>query len=352
MRIAIIGTSNSVMTRGWANALKKISPEHWEIENLSLGASPSLYGSFIISKENIADNFDYALLDFTINDQQFLDISNLSLEYLAASYAGLLRHFATDEAVCTPICVFLPQRAFAQEGKNTDAYNICTRICDHYGIDYIDGFATVQRLAKGGIGVDEIFADWGHLTPEYQIVMAEKVLDFLTKAIPKKPRPEILMNAPKITAVPGGDIEYLNGEVRTLGTSFARHQVTSLREGGSGTIYNAPFLLGILHWIDEASGPVCFKGSDVNVSKALRKEWTKLFALTHFRKPVRSDGTIPFVFGEKQGYLLERGFGLAKTTQIAGDVADIVGFLKSDADPIAQGRLLLETLGASETGIA
>lgn len=335
------------MTHGWANALRKIVPEHWEIENLSLGASPSLYGSFIIPRENVAENFDFALLDFTVNDQQFLDISNLSRDYLAASYAGLLRHFATEDARCTPICLFLPQKAFALEGKATDAYSICTGICEHYDIEYIDAFAMVQRLVQTGIGVDEIFADWGHLTPEYQIVMAEKVLEFLCNAIPKKPRREILVEAPIITAVPRSDIEYFNGEVRTIGTSFAKHEVTTLREGGGGIIYGSPFLLAIVHWIDEASGPVCFKGSDTKVSKALRKEWKRLFALTHFRKPVHSEGSIPFEFGEKQGYLLERGFGLAKTTQIAGDVADIVGFLKSDVDPLAQGRMLLEALAAA-----
>lgn len=352
MRIAIIGTSNSVMTRGWANALRKISPEHWEIENLSLGASPSLYGSFAISREKVAENFDFALLDFTVNDQQFLDISNLSRDYLAASYAGMLRHFATENARCAPICLFLPQRAFALEGKGTDAYSICTSICERYDVEYIDGFATVQRLVKAGIGVDEIFADWGHLTPEYQIIMAEKVLDFLSNVTPKKPRREVLVEAPVIAAVPKSDVEYFNGEVRTIGTSFAKHEVTTLREGSGGIIHNSPYLLAILHWIDEASGPVCFKGSETNVSKALRKEWKQLFALTHFRKPVRSEGSIPFEFGEKQGYLLERGFGLAKTTPIAGDVADIVGFLKSDVDPIAQGRMLLETVGAREPALA
>jgi hypothetical protein len=338
LRVAVVGTSNAIMVNGWAKSLKAIAPSNWEIENMSLGASPSLYGSYIVSAREVAGNFDVAILDFTTNDQQFLDIRNLTPEYMAGSYAGLLRHFAG--AKCAPLALFMPQKKYVETGDGDKAYRLSRAICEKYGVSTLDFFLTLRGIARAGVSANEIFSDWAHLHVHYQAMVAEALVRRITNGDLTTPGDDVLRDAPCLSAVPAIDVEYTEAEERAFATSMVNHNVSTIRAGGGGSIRNAPYLLAVLHWIEDASGPVCFAGKRM-VMKSFRKAWHRRFGFTHFRAPLAGRDEIRFAFGEHAGYLFESGFGHVANRPLAGDQADIVGFLKSDADPCVAGHALI-----------
>lgn len=334
-----MGTSNAIMGKGWASHLKAISPPGWLVENLSLGASPSLYGSYIVSARGVAENFDIAILDFTTNDQQFLDIHNLTPEYVAGSYAGLLRHFVDSR--CVPLALLMPQKGYVENGHKDDAYRLCRAICERVGVSYIDFFSIMRQIADTGVSADELYSDWAHLQPKYQALVAEELIRHITSGSCSTPDASLLTLAPSVMAVPTSDVEFYQAEERSFATSRINHNVSTIRSGGGGSIRNTSYLLAVLHWIADESGPVSFEG-DRRVTKAFRKVWARRFGFTHFREPLPATGSIRFKFGEHPGYLFESGFGHVADRPIAGDQADIVGFLKADSDPCAAGRALLK----------
>lgn len=352
MKIAVVGTSNSVMRNGWVPRLREMLPTGWALDNYSVGGSASLHGSFSIDAAKVAENYDFAIIDFAINDQQMIDTANMSVEYVAASFAALLRHFAEPNARCTPIVVIIPQRDLISHDRQDQTYNITVKSCERYGVAYIDLYELLRRLAReDGVDPKGCFSDWTHLQPFAQEALAKAALRALQGTKPgRRPSERLLTEAPRCHAVAGDDVE-VNQEIRQeLGTSLAKKEVRTLEAGARGVIRNIRYLCGIVHWIDPGSGSLCFDGEDRKVKKGLRKEWTRLFALTLFKTPLKAkDAVIPFHFGDSEDYVFERTFGMTPKTPVAGTRADIVGFIGCDADPLVAGRALLKAVGGAST---
>ena len=73
MKVAVIGTSNTIIKVGYFNKLKrKFENSAVTIDRYSLGGTTSLTASYMLEKFNIINNYDYIVLDFNINDYKGL----------------------------------------------------------------------------------------------------------------------------------------------------------------------------------------------------------------------------------------------------------------------------------------
>ncbi|PIV80698.1 hypothetical protein COW53_08310 [bacterium CG17_big_fil_post_rev_8_21_14_2_50_64_8] len=351
MKIAIIGTSNAIMRDGWVAHLRERLPEGWTLDNLSIGGSASLHGSFTATRSSVAENYDLALIDFAINDQQMIDILDMSPEYVAGSFSALLRCFAAPGGRCAPIVLIIPQRDLLGRHRQDQAYNITVKLCERYGVAYIDLYHELRRMAAAdGVDVAGCFSDWTHLRSFAQQALAAAAHEAVISDRAARPNRLVLDEAPHCRAVADADIEVAPETRETIATSLTSAEVRRIGAGARGLIRNAPWLCGVVHWIDPNSGALCFDGADAKVKKALRKEWTRLFGLTLFKTPLRADPEgVAFRFGDFEDYPLERSYGMTPTTAVDGDRADIVGFLACDRDPVAAGaRLLASVAGAAD----
>ena len=69
MNILILGTSNSILKRGYVDGLRSELAADYNIVNLSIGASPGLqFGAFL--NKNLKD-FKYVIFDSLPNDEQY-----------------------------------------------------------------------------------------------------------------------------------------------------------------------------------------------------------------------------------------------------------------------------------------
>ncbi len=353
MKIAIVGASSSIMREGWGRFLQEIAPPEFQIDVFSLGGSPSLYGAFAVDFQKIPENYDVALLDFSTNDQQMIDIKLMTPAYVAAAYAAMLRRFAEPGGRCSPIAILKPQRDHVGHRRADQAYRIALGLCRRYGAPTIDFFRALRDLAaEEEIDTRPMFLDWAHFAPFAQKAVAQAALRAIRRVPPKTaPSQKILEEAPCCFAIPAQSVVWSASERRKIGTQLVTYETTSLKPGASGVLEGAPYLCGVLHWIDKDSGPLCFTGSEgVRVKKALRKEWTKLFGLTFLSAPLAAEeGRIQVKFEDDPDYPLERGYGMTPTTPVAGDRAEVVGFLVADEDMFAVGDKLLGLLGDLDT---
>lgn len=384
MKIAVIGTSNSLMKMGWVASLREMVPAGTVIDNYSIGGSASLYGSFVATRHNIGPSYDFAFLEFAINDQAILEIQQLTESYIAGSLAALLRHFAERAAQCVPIVVIMPIRDAVSHQRRDTTYNITRKLCEHYGVHYIDLYRPLRSILQNHtLDISSWFSDPMHMSISAQAALAKVARKTLDTPLPHlKPSRQLLSDAPYCFAIPEVDLVFPSATKRIVGTSLIQHEVWSIGPGDYGHIRNAPWICGIVHWADEASGALCFRSSEPQVQwairvfadkvralvskanvgaetkkrlqsrlkKAVKKKWVRRFGLTHFTTPFKAfGGTTRMRFGDLKNYPFEKHWGLPRERSLEGTRADIVGLVASDRDPVAVGELLLIKLGGAKT---
>ena len=82
-KIALVGTSNSIMKNGYGQFLQELLPG--QVDNLGLGGCSSINAVFSLLKYDIVDKYEYVVFDFCINDLNF-EILKCTNKYLIVSY--------------------------------------------------------------------------------------------------------------------------------------------------------------------------------------------------------------------------------------------------------------------------
>lgn len=130
-KVAIIGTSNSILREGWTEGFKQFYPS---VTNFSLGASPSLYAHYILHKHDILNKFDLVIIDFALNDSFFMQHDTIDSRFLLKSFDSLLNTLA-NQRHCAPIILnFVNKLMFKHKTFSTyDLYNL---LASAHGIPY------------------------------------------------------------------------------------------------------------------------------------------------------------------------------------------------------------------------
>ena len=157
MRVAIVGTSNAVMRRGYAYAIST-SPlvSHWK--NMSVGMSGSMLYALTTCDVDFAD-FDVCIMDFCVNEEIFVKFG-LSQDIIAEAVMALARRAWL--AGCLPVILLLPRQSclIAVSG----VHGLYWSIAKSLNLPVFDAARAVERLVVSGrISRGALFKDDGHL---------------------------------------------------------------------------------------------------------------------------------------------------------------------------------------------
>ena len=68
-KIALVGTSNSIMKNGYGQFLQELLPG--QVDILGLGGCSSITAVFSLLKYDIVDKYEYVVFDFCFNEYYF-----------------------------------------------------------------------------------------------------------------------------------------------------------------------------------------------------------------------------------------------------------------------------------------
>lgn len=140
MKIAILGTSNSVLRDGYTKNLSQIH----DVDNYAIGACCFSLAIHDIDKYKIAENYDYAIFDFCINDHQYLLSKWIGLEHLNQIHYNVTKHLTSSKA--TPIFIALPNKLFCDDASKNKGYLIHRKLCENNGIILVDGYKFIKEI--------------------------------------------------------------------------------------------------------------------------------------------------------------------------------------------------------------
>lgn len=173
MRIAIVGTSNSLRKDGYTFYLRA-DPRVETISNFSIGASTGLHS--IRSTMNIDfSKFDYCLIDFSVNEEVVRKNGALNLAFSKAIFDSLVVRCLAGG--CIPVVTLLPRMIEIHHSKMRSFY---LKLSADWGIPYFDGYELLELIKSisdiRGFG---LFLDVAHIRPWVCLVFAKSLLDGL-----------------------------------------------------------------------------------------------------------------------------------------------------------------------------
>lgn len=174
MRIAIVGTSNSLKKNGYASAIAH-SSKVTAFKNMSIGKSVSLL--FAVSTEDVDfSQYDFCLMDFTVNEEVFVR-RGVSREAIRSYVVSLTAR--VWKAGCLPVMLMLPRQSAPV--KNSQIRDVYLAIAQELNIPFFDVIEYIERLEqRHGIARKDLFQDDGHLAEWFAISVGHQLLDALS----------------------------------------------------------------------------------------------------------------------------------------------------------------------------
>jgi hypothetical protein len=336
VKIAILGTSNGVLKDGYARFLLTEQHRH-EVRNFSLGGNCSIYASYGIEKYGIAESFDYCVLDFCINDENFCDLNTLTVEQdMAYLYAALCRF---NSAKCIPVILLLTNERYAFHLEKSPAYRHHLQLARMLHIKTID-FARFINTSYDESRIRDIYRDAAHYTVEFQRMIANCV-SYELGQLPARGAPAAF-DFMTLTRADAGQATYVDCTADVRKTALIETPVRRMTAGSRIGIDATPlWFCGIVYWADAYTVGLKIVHASATLMKNLRLTYHGLFVRNMFH-PLVADGVeLHFDNGECSNILSDptqcaahypRGLPDARI-----DVADLV---LSDLNPTTFGMFL------------
>lgn len=176
MKIAIIGTSNSIGPRGYVPALSQ-HPAVSGVGNFSLGHSTSIALAYTAHRINFAE-WNFCILDFSVNEEasvkkpdDLVRIENC-LNYLLDQMAG---------SGCLPVVLIMPTER--GRGKTLPVHEFYINYASSKGLPVFDGFSFLRDLetANDELDASDYFRDPDHLAPWASSILGRHLADRLSR---------------------------------------------------------------------------------------------------------------------------------------------------------------------------
>ncbi|MGZ8219207.1 hypothetical protein, partial [Methylomagnum sp.] len=156
MRIAIIGTSNSLMASGYTYGLAQ-STKVTRVENFSMGGSISLLAS-VTTRGVDFSKFDVCLLDFAVNEALF--VGYISTDDMYAYERAIVGRLIA--AGCLPVILIIPRKQMGGKRDLVREYHL--RLAQELNLPYFDITSYLEKFTvTKGIERAVLFKDGGHL---------------------------------------------------------------------------------------------------------------------------------------------------------------------------------------------
>lgn len=329
------------MTYGYASFLQELLP-YTEIVNLSLGGAPSIYGCYIVEQAKIADEFDYAIIDFCINDQQLERNAFLTVENTVSAFGALISRFSFGSR-CKPLVLLLPQRDAFVDARLMKVRDLSKQICDQFGVKTIDVFDLLDRGHElFGLDRSSFFSDWTHMHKKH----AEAFAKMIVKTLPTiKNAGKSELKFPTYSVVlPSG----LESVVR--GTSHMSAATFVLTRGKAMPMRVDGYLCGFLHWQNSDTGTFLLETSGERLALPARKiaPWDNRFAFSNFATAVKCCGLVNISVGTDPEFKIMRSFGYSAQLPRDGSEIGVCGFVVAHVDPQAAGARVIDILSKNQ----
>lgn len=342
-KVAIVGTSTSIMKTGYVPQLVDLLPDT-KIANFSLGGCPSIYGSYVIEKERIAEDFDYVIIDFCINDQQLERSSFLSIESLVSSFGALLALFSPEKR-CQPLVLLLPQRDAFKDDRLQKVRNLNRLLCQEFNVSVIDMFDLIEKSHQAhGTEIEVFFSDWTHMHQDFAQPFAELVANRLTELRATK-------NSELQQALPSYSVKvptFLPSVER--GTSLWSENTYVLTGERRFEVPIDGYLTGFVHWQNSDTGTLLLDAGEEQIALPARKVsiWDNRFAFSNFQTAVKCPSKVTMTVGFNEKYKFSRTFGFRADLPKDGSEIGICGFVVANCDPQLAGANVMRMLAGKE----
>lgn len=284
MKIAILGTSNSVFMTGYSAIYKAIEYPH-QVDNFSVGGSSNLYGVLANEIFDISKKYDVVILDFAVNDDEALNLGFEENE-VASELLALFSIFKKSN--CKIICLI-----FSRPEWNNSTYsrNLYLTLCNHLNISFLDVFSCLTDIKDN---TESVYRDSFHVSPDYSkhIAIALKAKRIEVTSFSYKLKNffidyNIKRKLPKnnFFAVTAEEMfkNNFHCKMRVMGTSFVTHKtIESNFENSINLSIKDSYLIGLLCYSDKRTGWISFSEKE-NYNKLLSVSWSSGFCFRHIK---------------------------------------------------------------------
>ena len=252
-KVAIIGTSNSILRNGWtASFLRHFTNS----TNFSLGASPSLYAHYILEKHNILEEYDYVILDFSLNDDFFILNDRISISFITQSFSSLLAKISSQKK-CIPIYLgFINKQTYLT--NNFSTYTLYKHLLKIYGIPYLAIEDLIKKLHLPIQHPDFFLDDW-HIARSVSYIIGEYLLEgveFAAKVWNNFHHGCNNLNYLKFSILTDENLKSTNIERKIKSTSLREYEAYTFQKNSKIRIKTNKCLCGVLV-AQEAAMPSC-----------------------------------------------------------------------------------------------
>lgn len=260
-KIALVGTSNSIMKNGYGQFLQELLPG--QVDNLGLGGCSSINAVFSLLNYDIANKYEYVVFDFCFNDYQFEKLKTIN-KYLQMSYWVFIFN-KLRATKTTPIFLLLPNPSY--DRATVELY---IKIAKLFNVEFID---ISQRFVD--IPRDELFLEDFHFTAKYQKEFAKAIVDATER--PKRSIRYVPHMKDIIFYISKHKLCYAR---KKIGTSFRMMECYEIDTKNQQDItfpQNGDYIAGILFWSNGSLGKQSVPMYIFNDSTTIQKNLNLVF---------------------------------------------------------------------------
>ena len=171
MRALILGTSNGIIQQGYPKAIKE-SPFFDVVENISLGASSSLFFAYRLDGLNLKE-YDVLIIESAVNDAASIRANSFRVKMLHNCYEHLFA--IAKNFQIKVISIGIPGKTL--DAHTFDVFDELTQIHDKFGIPFWNGLDSFLDYCANERDVyNSLFKDAAH--PEYDFIYSQ-IADYL-----------------------------------------------------------------------------------------------------------------------------------------------------------------------------
>lgn len=274
-KLAIIGTSNTIVSHGYVAKMREAMGE--EVDIFPLGACTSGHGVFTLLSNSIIDHYEYVLFDFNINDTFALTQAVINEQTLFSYVLFVANSFNFSSSI--PLFLILPSR-LSDIAKS--ASYIWRSVACLYNIKIIDIEKNFLNIPTDVLVPNE---DKCHYYPIYQEKIAKLVLSIISHGSPHPTPPTSLPQ--KINLVCDKinfqlfDFNSLKNRLPILhiGTSLMTKSCHIISLQHNIQFPSNSYICGLFYWQDNYIPYLIFKYNQFNqLAKKLNSSWKGFFA--------------------------------------------------------------------------
>ena len=285
LKIAVLGTSNSILKTGYVKHLK--SYKNITVTNFGIGDTASIYGIYqLIQHEEITNNFDYCIIDYSMNEYLYRSKNFITTERILFYIICIISFFRDKR--CIPLFILLSPMTI-------DTFNdpLYRKIFHFFNIKYID-FDRIFNPLKHR----EIYENASHYISDFQKAIADKIY---SECIEKKYQPInyslIDKNPINLYTLDSDEVslQYINTEHSVKKTSLLSTNTIKFYENSSLSIQTNGYLIGCSFWNNTNGANVYFTFSNKIIKKNFRLKWPEILSCRSILTPEKGNVSISLV---------------------------------------------------------